>query len=194
VAGDAVREPAIERRLTLAVSPSGRLRLLESSDAPSLDPRPAEAITAAFAGETAAGLFHLGAVEVSTPLPPALGFFRDFARLFVARLCAIGDLEEMGAQVDVPVPPGLLDRIAGEAPPLAGAEYINAARLHAWWADLEAFFREEIRRHRGSVQSYLQAKNSVWNLVGRVYFHLPENKHVKTGRPMAQGPNGAMNG
>jgi superfamily II DNA or RNA helicase len=118
----------------------------------------------------------LGAVEVSTSLPPALGFFRDFARLFVARLCAIGDLEERGAQVDVPVPPSLLDQLASEVPPLAGAEYEDAARLETWWADLEAFFREQIRRRRGSVQSYLQARNPVWNLVGRVYFHLAENK------------------
>jgi superfamily II DNA or RNA helicase len=176
VAGDVAREPSIERQLTLAVSPSGRLRFLESPDAPPLDPRLAEAITAAFADGTAAGLFHLGAVEVSTPLPPALAFFRDFARLFVARLCAIGDLEERGAQVDVPVPPGLLDQLASEVPPLAGAEYVDAARLETWWADLEAFFREQIRRRRGSVQSYLQARNPVWNLVGRVYFHLAENK------------------
>ena len=177
MAGDVAREPSTERRLTLAVSPSGRLRLLENPDAPPLDPRPAEAIRAAFAGSTAGGLFHLGAVEVSTPLPPALGFFRDFARLFVARLCAIGDLEERGVRVDVPVPPGLLDQLAGEVPPLAGAEYVDAARLETWWADLESFFREEIRRRGGRVQSYLQAKNSVWNLVGRVYFHLAEHKH-----------------
>ena len=167
---------SIERQLTLAVSPSGRLRFLENPDAPPLDPKLAEAITAAFADGTAAGLFHLGAVQVSTPLPPTLGFFRDFARLFIARLCAIGDLEERRAQVDVPVPPGLLDQLASEVPPLAGAEYLDAARLETWWADLEAFFREEIRRHRGSAQSYLQAKNPVWNLVGRVYFHLAENK------------------
>jgi superfamily II DNA or RNA helicase len=149
---------------------------VEDPDAPSLDPRPAAAIAAAFAGGTAPGLFHLGAVEVSTPLPPALGFFRDFARLFVARLCAISDLEEQGAQVDVPIPPGALDQLAGEVPPLAGAEYLDAARLETWWAELEAFFREEIGRHPGSVGSYLQAKNPVWNLVGRVYFHLAENK------------------
>jgi inorganic pyrophosphatase len=160
---------------TLAVSPSGRFRLLESPDAPSLDSRPAEAIAAAFAGGAAAGLFHLGAVEVSTPLPPALGFFRDFARLFVARLCHRRP-RGTESQVDVPVPPGLLDRVAGDAPPLAGGEYIDAARLQMWWAELQGFFREEIRRLRGSVQSYLQAKNSVWNLVGRVYFHLAENK------------------
>ncbi len=177
MAGDAARESSIERRLTLAVSPSGRLRLLESPDAPPLDPRPAEAIAAAFAGGPAAGLFHLGAVEVSTRLPPALGFFRDFARLFVTRLCGLGDIEERRAQVDVPAPPGELDRLAGEAPPLAGGEYVDAARLRSWWAELEAFFREEVRRHRGSVQAYLQAKNPVWNLVGRVYFHLAENKH-----------------
>ena len=177
MAGNAAREPSVERRLTLAVSPSGRLRLLEDPDAPSLDPRPAKAIAAAFAGGTAAGLFHLGAIEVSSQLPPALGFFRDFARRFVARLCAIGDLEEQGAEIHVPVPPGVLDRLAGETPPLAGAEYVDTARLQTWWADLETFFREEIRRHRESVQSYLQAKNPVWNLVGRVYFHLAENKH-----------------
>jgi len=176
VADNAARESSIERQLTLAVSPSGRLRLLESPDGSPLDPAPAAAIAAAFARGTAAGLFHLGAVEVSTQLPPALGFFRDFARLFVARLCGIGDLEECGAQVDVPAPTSELDRLAGEAPPLAGAEYVDAARLGTWWAELGAFFREEIDRRRGSVQSYLQAKNPVWNLVGRVYFHLAENK------------------
>jgi non-specific serine/threonine protein kinase len=170
------RPPAIERRLTLLVSPAGRLRLAESPEAPPLDPGPAEAIRAGFARSTAAGLFHLGAAEVATPLPPAFAFFRDFARLFVTRLCAIGDLEEQRAQVAVPVPPGVLDRLAGEVPPLAGAEYVDQARLEAWWAELETFFREEAGRHRGSVQSYLLQKSPVWNLVGRVYFHLAENK------------------
>jgi non-specific serine/threonine protein kinase len=176
MAGDAARDSSIERRLTLAISPSGRLRLVENPDAPPLDPRSATGMADAFAAGTAAGLFHLGAVEVSSPLPPELGFFRDFARLFVTRLCAIGDLEARRAEVEVPVPPDVLDRLAAEAPPLAGAEYVDAARLRTWWADLEAFFREEVRRHRGSVQSYLQARNPIWNLVGRVYFHLAENK------------------
>jgi hypothetical protein len=53
---------------------------------------------------------------------------------------------------------------------------VDAARLRTWWAELEAFFREEVRRHRGSIQSYLQARNPVWNLVRRVYFHLAETK------------------
>ncbi|PYM61764.1 MAG: ATP-dependent helicase [Candidatus Rokuibacteriota bacterium] len=177
MAGEAARESSIERRLTLAVSPSGRLRLLESPDASPLDPQPAEAISAAFARGPAAGLFHLGAVEVSTRLPPALAFFQDFARLFVTRLCGIGDIEERRVQLDVPAPPAELDRLASEAPPLAGGEYVDAARLRTWWAELEAFFREEVRRHRGSVESYLRARNPVWNLVGRVYLHLAENKH-----------------
>ena len=79
--------------------------------------------------------------------------------------------------MEIPIPPGVLDRLADEAPPLAGAEYVDQARLQAWWKELESYFREEVRRHQGSVQSYLQAKNPVWNLVGRVYFHLAENKH-----------------
>ncbi len=176
MAGDAARPATVERRLTLAVSPSGRLRLLEDPDSPALEALPAAAIAAAFAAGPAAGLFHLGAAEVSTPLAPALGFFRDFARLFVTRLCAIGDLEDQRARVAVPAPVDILERLAREVPPIAGAEYVDPARLETWWAELEAHFREEIGRHRGTVQSYLLARNAVWNLVGRVYFHLAENK------------------
>jgi superfamily II DNA or RNA helicase len=164
------------RRLTLAVSPSGKLRLVESADEEPLDPKPAEAIAAAFARAPAEGLFHLGAAEIATRLPPALAFFRDFARLFVTRLCATGDIEERRDRVEVACPQGDLERLAGEVPPIAGAEYIDVSRLHTWWAELQEFFRGEARRHRGSIQSYLQARNPVWNLVGRVYFHLAENK------------------
>jgi non-specific serine/threonine protein kinase len=176
VAGDATRPAAAAQRLALAVSPAGRLRLVEDPDAAALEPGVAGAIAAAFTAGPAAGLFHLGAAEVATPLPPALGFFRDFARLFVTRLCAIGDLEDQRARVTVPVPAEGLEQLAREVPPLAGAEYVDAARLGVWWTELETHFREEIGRHRGSVQSYLLARNAVWNLVGRVYFHLAENK------------------
>ncbi len=173
---DSAARAAAGRRLALTVSPSGRLRLQEDLDAPALDPGPAQAIAEAFAAGPAAGLFHLGAAEVATPLSPALGFFRDFARLFVTRLCAIGDVEEQRARVTVPVPADVLDRLAPEVPPLEGAEYVDAARLAAWWAELEAHFREAIARHAGTVQSYLLARSAVWHLVGRVYFHLAENK------------------
>ena len=140
MADDGARAAPPERRLTLAVSPSGRLRLLEDPDAPALDPEPARAIAAGPMVKAAAGLFHLGAAEVSTPLSPPLGFFRDFARLFVTRLCAIGDLEEQRDRVTVPVPPGALEQLAREVPPIAGAEYVDAARLAAWWTELEAHF------------------------------------------------------
>src|SRR6185295_1556988 len=116
MAGDGALPTSTEHRLALAVSPSGRLRLLEDPNAPALEPGPAQAIAAAFATGPAAGLFHLGAAEVATPLSPALGFFRDFARLFVTRLCAIGDLEEQRARVSVPVPADALDRLAEEVP------------------------------------------------------------------------------
>ena len=104
------------------------------------------------------------------PASPALGFFRD-----CARLCVISDLEERG-----PRSLSRFHRACSTGLPARRRRCpeanISAARLQMWWADLQAFFPEEIRRHRGSVQSYLQAKNSVWNLVGRVYFHLAENK------------------
>ena len=164
------------RHLALALSPSGQLRLVEAPDAAPVDSRRARAIAAAFARGSAAGLFHLGAVEVSTELPPALAYFRDFARLFVSRLVASGDLEGLRDRVEVPVPGDALARIALDVPPLAGAEYVDEERLRAWWAELEGFFRDEARAHRGTIQSYLAARNPAWSLIGRVHFHLAENK------------------
>lgn len=62
--GDAARESRSSDQVTLAVSPSGRLRLVENPDASSLDPWPAEAVVAVFAGGTVPGFFHLDVVEV----------------------------------------------------------------------------------------------------------------------------------
>jgi SNF2 family DNA or RNA helicase len=59
---------------------------------------------------------------------------------------------------------------------MRGAEYVSAEILGRLWCDAQSFFRRDIKKHRGTVASYLHAKNPVWNLVGRVFFHLAENK------------------
>jgi superfamily II DNA or RNA helicase len=176
VEGRAAPPASSARRLTLLVTPSRRLRLVESPAAASLRPETAAAIAAAFARGPAHGLFHLGAVEADTELPAALGFFRDFARLFVTRLCAIGDIEDRRDRVEVARPEVEIERLAGAVPPVTGAEHIDPACLVAWWRDLEEVFRADARRHPGTIQSYLQAKNPIWSLVGRVYLHLAENR------------------
>src|SRR5207237_317956 len=63
-----------------------------------------------------------------------------------------------------------------QAPPLTGLEYLSAEALSGWWTDLDNLVRDEIRQHAGGAQAYLSAKNPAWRFVGRVTFHLAENK------------------
>ena len=49
----------------------------------------------------------------------------------------------------------------------------SCAVAASWlWAALEKAVRDELRTYPGSVQAYLTHRNPLWNLVGRVCFHL----------------------
>jgi superfamily II DNA or RNA helicase len=166
------------RPLALAMSPLGAVRLKRGSpeDAAPIEAAVAERIERAFAAGAGQGLLHLGLAEVETALPPSLGYFRDLARRFVTRVCRVPDLEKQRERVAVPHDGEDLDGFARAAPPMTGAEYVSTELLERVWGEIEAAFRSEVAAHDGTVQSYLEARNPLWNLIGRVCFHLAENK------------------
>ena len=135
-----------------------------------------ERVVEAFAKGAGHGLLMLGATEVATTLSPALGFLRDLGKLFVTRLCGVPDLEQLRGQAVVEPPQAELAALAAAVPPMVGAEYVDAALLTQWWGDLGAAFADEIGAAEGEVQDWLARQNAAWNLVGRVCFHLAENR------------------
>ncbi len=175
----------------LALSPSGHLyfELAREADEPSVvdavEAAVADRISHAFAQGQGQGLFHLGAVEVDGSLPAALAHFRDLARDFVTVLRAQPDLEELRDAIDLKPRGELLADLAASAPPMLGAEYVTAEVMGRLWADTQAFFQRDIRAYRGTVAEYLHAKNAIWNLVGRIFFHLAENKGSSDDTPFA---------
>ncbi|HLL55680.1 MAG TPA: DEAD/DEAH box helicase [Myxococcaceae bacterium] len=130
-------------------------------------------------------MLHLGACEVTTSLPSALAFWRDFGRRFMTALCATPELEDARDRVEVP-PPTLadLERLARAAPPMEGGEYLTAGVLQSLWSDLLHAWRQQVQAWRGSVQELLTTKDPAWNVVGRVHLHLAENKRDSE-RPFA---------
>ncbi len=165
--------------LSVSVTPTGQIHLIPESapGAPefAMTPQLAQRLRKAHAAGPGAFLLHLGTTELATTLPPDFGFFRELCRRFLTALCATPDLEEQRARVTVP-PPADLDELAGAAPPMRGAEYLSAALLGGLWDELLVTVRAELLASAGSVQEYLASKNRLWNLVGRVCFHLVENK------------------
>ncbi|MBY0230468.1 MAG: DEAD/DEAH box helicase, partial [Gemmataceae bacterium] len=54
--------------------------------------------------------------------------------------------------------------------------YLRPETLGAWWSELDALVREQVRGHPGGAQAWLRDANPQWRFVGRVALHLAENK------------------
>ncbi|ABS28235.1 Non-specific serine/threonine protein kinase [Anaeromyxobacter sp. Fw109-5] len=161
---------------TLALTPAGHLVPSPADPADALGEAAGRRIRGALERGHGHGLLHLGTREARTALPPALAFWRDFARGFVAALCALPDLEERREAADPEPSAGELERLAASAPPLQGGEYLSPPVLRSLWADTLAAWREEISSARGTVQAWLAERDPAWSVVGRVHLHLAENR------------------
>lgn len=165
--------------LTLGITPSGRP--IVEADGGDDDAALAPALCRvrdAFEGSSGAGLLYLATRALTIPLTAPLAFARELASDYLGRLCRTPDLGLEGNEVPpVLAPP--LDELAAralQAPPMKGLEYLSADVLNDWWMQLDAHAREQVRRHPGGAREYLREANAVWQSVGRVTFHLAENK------------------
>jgi hypothetical protein len=158
----------------LTITPQGHLLLRETpSDSP--DRAVSKALLDAYAASPARGMLD-SASEDAAALPAPFEFARSIARLYLTDLCRAAIAEPSGAIPEVPPPAADLDRAVLQAPPMTGLEYLDADVLAGWWRDLDALARSEIERHPGGAQGYLRERNPQWRFVGRVTFHLAENK------------------
>ena len=168
-------------RLALAISPQGRLHVEEMAEAdlgsPGLPESTASRVLQAFSAGPACGLLHLATVELQTSLPAGLGYARDMAKDYLTALCHAAGTDGSTELAPVVPPPSeeLAFRVL-QGPPMKGLEYLSAEVLQSWWRELDEFVRGEIRAFAGGAQAYLREKNPLWRLVGRVTFHLAENK------------------
>ncbi|HEY5315914.1 MAG TPA: SNF2 helicase-associated domain-containing protein, partial [Pirellulales bacterium] len=163
--------------MELFISPHGR-PLIATDSAPDGAPSPAlRRMAQALDQSPARGLLHLATAELQTTLPPGLSWARGFASDYLTRLChtpGLGEATEIAPLA--PPPEDELAAVVQHCPPLLGSEYLTPDMLAAWWCELDELVRGEARQSSGGPQEYLRQLNPVWRLVGRVTFHLAENK------------------
>ena len=168
-------EPSSGVRLALSLTPHGRLVLAVQDEAPGLDPQLASRLSAAFARGNGHGLLRLGAAEVGRVLPPVFTYFRDLGTRFVTALCTRPDADGQG--VELPPPPrNDLEAMALAAPIMSGAEYLTADLLGDLWTAIGEAVLVEHKQSGLSLSDFLKRISPVWNVVGRVHFHLAENR------------------
>ena len=158
-------------------TPAGRIIVAATPDpGPELAAAVEQRILEAFGDGSAAGVLHLGMAVPGAELHPSLAYWRDLGRMFVAGACAALDPLDPETPVPPRADPAALAAHAEAAPPMAGAELINADGLARLWKDLGAAFVARARSAPGGAAGWLRGESPVWHVVGRVCLHLAENR------------------
>lgn len=173
-------------RAELALSPQGHIYLNSSSQASEqLLAEEFEKINFFFTKGIFTGILHLGIKAFSVPLPASFLFWQTFSKQFVTAVCKLANAEGSSHLPEIPEPSKeILLEIMDGALLMKGLEYLNSDVLLAVWRGLSEALHQELEKFPGNIQAYLQHYNPHWNLIGRVCFHLAENKNNEL-RPFA---------
>jgi len=103
-------------------------------------------------------------------------WLREFSQQFFTRLCQTKDA------LTTPMPSqSEREAFISTAPPFVGAEYLTPEILERWWLDLANHIAQIATN---GVEAWLKEECPAWHVVGRVTFHLAENK-TDSQRPFA---------
>ena len=121
-------------------------------------------------------LLFLGCADTGVPLSPSLDFWRRFSGLFVRQLRLTPELEALRHLVQIPWPDEELDLLFEQIPVMVGGEYLNQEFLSACWLSLNRSFATSLQNFSGTPTEFIHHFSPNSHLLGRVYFHLVENR------------------
>jgi len=155
----------------IRLTPSGQLRW----QAVSGEPQPPEfaKLQKSFEQDWPQGLFKLAADKYKTTNSLTLGYWQGLAEHYLTGLCHIPESAD-----DIVVSPpsdSVLSTLLLSAPPMPGGEYLTLSVLQEIWFSLSRWGNQAIDSAGGLV-NFLQTHAPKWHQVGRVCFHLAENK------------------
>jgi len=130
-----------------------------------------------FQKDTDSCLLFLGLYNKSVELSPSLTFLKDLSGLFTQKLSHTPNLEEIREKIVVPIDNDEILSLLGKSPFMAGFEHLNEDMIKTLWNILNTRFQKEIKEYKGTVENFIQHYNPDIHLVGRIYFHLVENKN-----------------
>ncbi|MBL7181157.1 MAG: DEAD/DEAH box helicase [Desulfobacterales bacterium] len=169
----------MNQELSVVVMPNGALQAewVETKETINKSSRLLqEEIFNRFVADVDAGLLFLGFCDKHVALSPSLEYWRNFARLFSRKLSQTPELETIRHKAHIPIGKDQLVKLSENAPLMPGAEYISAELLETMWSKLNAAFSRAIKSYEGTVAEFIRTYSPDVHLVGRVFFHLVENK------------------
>ena len=134
------------------------------------------AIGEAFTRSVGEGLFTLAARKSGTDLSPSLQYWRNFSCNYLSERCLLAQVDPQQPDPIEPLTATETRPLLMSAPPMRGAEYLCAGALHEIRSTLDDWVCVQIQA-TGGLDALLAEKAPQWHQVGRVCFHLAENKN-----------------
>src|SRR5215831_13076463 len=165
--------------MEIRLTPSGQLRW----EAPGGEPASAgfASLQKVLQDDWREGLFTLAADKLSPDAAPTVRYWQVLAERYLTGLCHIPAAMETFA-VEAPSPAECADLVL-TAPPMQGGEYLSNEVLQNIWDALDRWVHEAVTA-TGGLETFLHRRAPKWHQVGRVCFHLAENKN-DAARPFA---------
>jgi SNF2 family DNA or RNA helicase len=174
-----VRRSVMNQELNVVVMPNGSLPL-EWTDTEEVINKSSrllqQEIYKRFSANDDLWLLFLGFCDHQVSLSPSLDYWRNFTGAFATKLSQTPDLEVLRHKVKLLIEKDELRLHLEQAPLMIGSEYLNTNFLEAVWVKLNHAFAFAIKSYDGTVADFIRTYSPSVHLVGRVFFHLVENK------------------
>lgn len=160
----------------MKLTPAGHLILTETDTGDTPPYSWMKRVVAAFSASQAEGLFTLAATQPPVPPPAAFGYWREFAGRYLTEFCRTPVLDGQSLEPIESPDETELSSLLLSVPPMPGAEYLSTDVFHDLWRELDDWTRDRIAASGQELSAWLETNAPAWRQVGRVCFHLAENK------------------
>ena len=165
--------------MAIRLTPAGRLRWEPSGDEAA--PAGSPSLQSAFEADWREALFTLAAEKIPAQGMPSVRYWQQLAERYLTGLCHVPEDAE-SFEVE-PLSSADCAHWILTAPPMPGGEYLSEGTLQRIWERLDGWVRETVTS-TGGLAAFLQGRAAKWHQVGRVCFHLAENRNDEA-RPFA---------
>ncbi|QAT40648.1 DEAD/DEAH box helicase [Clostridium sp. JN-9] len=121
-------------------------------------------------------LWELGFSKQDDWMSQSISFLNFLANKLIMKISRQPDIEFTREEAELSLDYDELDEIKSMIPFSIGTEFINNEWISFIFEKIADIYRKEISGYKGTVKDFLMERNNNINVVGRVYFHLVENK------------------
>ncbi len=131
-------------------------------------------IANAFLRSQEEGLYQLVKATYNDNWSKTLIYWRNFISGYIKALC-YSSVDESLVNIPVPNDEDIL-KWQLDIPPMTGSEYVTQASLILIWQSFGNFISNKVIQEYTNISQFLAKELPTWQQVGRVCFHLAENK------------------